>query len=234
MKQKGFTYIPFVRPPLKETETQRKMEEGDLDAMREFRAKYGYQVFAAHVYPDDLASGAFVEEAIPADPNDRYRGSLNETQFNAYKEADQACFGKAVKEVLHKTSSAEMNYLMQRLDMIKRLKERELDGDPKIAELAVPFGDCLKSKGYPVPSLKPTAMARRGMEAFRAKEAKFGPGENGSIPDLAADQARPYLAREIKDALDDLECGKDFYAAYTPKEREIKLRVTREFGEVNG
>jgi hypothetical protein len=34
--------------------------------------------------------------------------------------------------------------------------------------------------------------------------------------------------------LDDLECGKDFYAVYTPKKQEIDLRVRREFGGTIG
>ena len=72
----------------------------------------------------------------------------------------------------------------------------------------------------------------RGREAFLAEGEKLGPGEYGSQPDLTPYQARPYLAREIKAALDNLECGKDFYALYTPKKRELDLRVRREFGEV--
>jgi len=50
------------------------------------------------------------------------------------------------------------------------------------------------------------------------------------VPSMTADEARPYLAREIKEALDDLECGKDFYPVYAPRSRDIDHRVYAEFG----
>ncbi|WP_433247646.1 hypothetical protein ACQPYK_47400 [Streptosporangium sp. CA-135522] len=240
MKQKGFTYIPFVPQPQKRTETERKSDEGDYAAMRKLRAKYGFQVFAAHVYPDDPASGALVVEALVPDPNSRVLGALNSTQFGAYKKAEEGCFGKALKEVLHKEVpvggkfGGAMGYFQQRQAKAKQLKERELDGDPRLVEPAASFGDCLKAKGYPVTSLKPTTLAERGWQAFWAEEKKFPRGKDGNPPDLTPAQARPYLVREVKAALDDLECGKDFYAVYMPKKREIDLRVNREFGEAVG
>ncbi|MDP9848409.1 hypothetical protein [Streptosporangium lutulentum] len=232
MKQKGFTYVPFVAPPQKQSELERKAVEGDYKAMKEFRTKYGFQIFAAHVYPDDPASGALVPEAFATNPNDRILGSLNKTQFTAYQDAENSCFDKGTQEVLHKKASSRYDLATQLSEMTDQLTSREIAGDPKLVELAAPFGDCLKAKGYPVPFLTPTALVIRGQEAFRAEEHKFGRGENGSRPDLTPDQARPYLAREIKAALDDLECGKDFYAAYTPKKRELDLQVRREFGGV--
>ncbi|MER5424434.1 hypothetical protein [Streptosporangium roseum] len=231
MKQKGFSYIPFVAPPQKQTELERKVAEGDYEATRELRAKYGFQVFAAHVYPDDTASGALVLEAFVTDPNEGIRRALNRTQAEVHREAEDVCFIKAVKEVLHKDTPSRLDYLKQRVTKTRQIRERELDGDPGLVELAMSFGDCLKAKGYPVPSLKPTALAVRGMDAFREEEGKLGPDDSGSVPDLTPAQARPYLTREIKAALDDLECGKDFYASYWPKDREIGLRVEREFGQ---
>ncbi|MFF5213222.1 hypothetical protein [Streptosporangium sp. NPDC000396] len=235
MKQKGFTYTPFVQPPEKESETERRAEQGDYAAMKEFRAKYGFRVFAAHVYPNDPASGAFVREAIAPDPNDRYRTALNDTQLEAYQEAEDACFAKGMQKVLHKKVSSLFELVTQLHERSEQIEERELDGDPRLVELAVSFGDCLKAKGYPVTSLKPTAMEDRGQEAFRderkAMKEKFGPSENSNLPNLKPDQARPYLVKEIKAALDDLECGKDFYAVYAPKKQEIRLRVRAEFGE---
>jgi hypothetical protein len=43
---------------------------------------------------------------------------------------------------------------------------------------------------------------------------------------------RPHAVVVLAVADDDLECGKDFYAAYTPKKQELDLRVRREFGGV--
>ncbi|MEU6737671.1 hypothetical protein [Streptosporangium sandarakinum] len=37
------------------------------------------------------------------------------------------------------------------------------------------------------------------------------------------------MGGEIKDALKDLECGKSFYAAYSPKAQAARERVYREF-----
>ncbi|MFI7703034.1 hypothetical protein [Nonomuraea sp. NPDC049480] len=51
-----------------------------------------------------------------------------------------------------------------------------------------------------------------------------------AAPHLPPATARQHANREIKAALDDLECGKDFYAAYEPKNREISERVSQMFG----
>lgn len=51
MKKKGFKYIPFVMAGPAETETQKRMAAGDYAATKEFRTKYGYQVFAQYIYP---------------------------------------------------------------------------------------------------------------------------------------------------------------------------------------
>ncbi|WP_433519512.1 hypothetical protein ACQP2T_30585 [Nonomuraea sp. CA-143628] len=49
-------------------------------------------------------------------------------------------------------------------------------------------------------------------------------------PNLKPARARPYLDKEIKAALKDLRCGKDFYPAYSPKAIEITSRVYQGFG----
>ena len=49
-------------------------------------------------------------------------------------------------------------------------------------------------------------------------------------PTLTPEEARPYLNKEIKAALDDLECGKDFYPAYLPKEKAVDQQIYEEFG----
>ncbi|MEV0348899.1 hypothetical protein AB0H88_24245 [Nonomuraea sp. NPDC050680] len=83
-------------------------------------------------------------------------------------------------------------------------------------------------------------MSRRSGQEFEAQKKRIA--LNDDIPDkglpdgqyyeprIPVNTARQYLNREIKAALDDLECGKDFYAAYLPRNAEIVRRVEREFG----
>jgi hypothetical protein len=105
------------------------------------------------------------------------------------------------------------------------------------------MGNCLKDRGHPIGSTKPSALADRGRLKFEAEKKPLGelipesmlkkmevPKGTRWEPNLTADQARPYLAREIEDALDDLECGKDFYLAFTPRRVEIQQRAYQEFG----
>ena len=125
-------------PPQKQSELERRTDEGDHAATKEFRAKYGFQVFAAHVYPDDPASGALVLAAFATNPNDRILGALNKTQLTAYKDAEDACFGKGTQEVLHKKVSTPVDLFIQRSKMSDQLESREIDGDPKLVELRRP------------------------------------------------------------------------------------------------
>ncbi|MEV4065330.1 hypothetical protein [Nonomuraea dietziae] len=222
MKQRGFKYTPFVMSGPKETEAQKKMAAGDYAAAKEVRTKYGYRVFAQFVYPDDSASGALVEDEHEQDPNPGAR--LNETQFNAYKKAEDACMAKAFKVVLNKDVKNRMDVFKMHADLSKQLTARRLDGDAELVRLAATFGDCLKGKGYAITSLKPSDLAGRGEKAMWAQVGKMGK-EPGAWPDLTAAQARPYLAKEIKDALDDLECGKEFYARYSPMKTAVDQEV---------
>ncbi|MFF5213221.1 hypothetical protein [Streptosporangium sp. NPDC000396] len=233
MKQKGFTYVPFVMPRQKQSETERRAEQGDYAAMKELRAKYGFKVFARFIYPGDPQAGDITREMFPVDPNERIQDALNLTQINAYDNAQKDCTVKAAQEVVHKKVTSQLDLDNQRFKKLDQVMGRELDGDPRLVELAAPFGDCLKAKGYPVTSLKPTVMAvsKQRAEAIFLEAKKLGRGKrHEDLSHLAPEQLRPYLVKEIKTALDDLECGKDFYAVYLPKKQEIEQRVQREFG----
>ncbi|MGP3958214.1 hypothetical protein ACTWPT_19580 [Nonomuraea sp. 3N208] len=104
------------------------------------------------------------------------------------------------------------------------------------------MGDCLKGKGYRVDSLRPSDMHIRGWEEFEAQKRQIAlnddlpegrdmKGDRGYYePRLPVAAAKQYLAKEVKAALDDLECGKDFYATYLPKFRQVENRVSVEFG----
>ncbi|MEU4572498.1 hypothetical protein [Nonomuraea sp. NPDC023979] len=238
MKQKGFEYVPYVPPAATVTDEERRRDSGDYEATKAHRAKYGFGVWSSIVYPN--GPGTMPRDAGPSNPNDKIVSSLSETQTGAYYAALDPCYSKAAKQALGKDVKSKMDLFKQGAQTVKRNVAREIDGDPGLVDLAAAMGDCLKGKGYAVASAKPSALARRGPDRFQDEMTEIGreqqPGMAGSknenaiiIPEMTADQARPHLDKEIKAALDDLECGKDFYAAYQPRKTEIDRRMLEEF-----
>ncbi|GAA0949367.1 hypothetical protein GCM10009560_67600 [Nonomuraea longicatena] len=226
MKQQGFKYVsePFT---LKESDAETKVRNGDYEAMKEERSKQGFGVFIV------LAGGTRESEAPPDGPNDKYMSNLNDAQYKAYVKADNACYAKGVKQILGKTIKTRGDLLKQAKEYKKQLATRELDGDPELVTLADAMADCLKGKGHRVGATNPGAVARNGFVNFSAihlKVVKDGAGADSGAPAMTPAQAKPYLEREIKAALEDLECGKDFYAAYAPKDDAINRRFLAEFG----
>ncbi|MEW9549864.1 hypothetical protein [Nonomuraea sp. NPDC050783] len=237
MKQKGFTYVPYVKPEKQESDQERELASGDYAAMRAHREKYGFGIFSLHIYPKELGDPA-------QDPNVKIAGALSPSQGEAYQQAKDACTGVAGKQVLGLTLKSGIDYYSQLAQAHKRAKAAELDGDPELVSLAGSMATCLKGKGYTVSDTRPTAMAGRGETAFMEQQSTLGREQQGDLPDrpkmtkdtkqfqmptLTPEQARPYLAKEIKAALDDLECGKDFYAAYTPRETALQRQVNDRF-----
>ncbi|GAA3140085.1 hypothetical protein GCM10010466_33960 [Planomonospora alba] len=243
MKQKGFTYVPHIRPAGPENEEERRRDSGDYRAMREYRAKYGFGVFSTHVYPDETgAPGAGPGDT--ADPNAKTQASLSPAQLTAYRKAKDACVAEAGKQVLGLTLKSNLDYLGQLAKAHKRARADRLDGDPELVELAGSMATCLKGKGYRVTDTRPTAIVRRGEIAFMVQQSRLGREQNPDQaggpklteetvesvrPTLTPEEARPYLDKEIKAALDDLECGKDFYAAFAPKKTELQHRINDQY-----
>ncbi|RBQ22000.1 hypothetical protein DP939_04865 [Spongiactinospora rosea] len=248
MKGRGFQCVPFVAPPPQPTsETAGKALTGDYPAMLAHRQKQGYGVFAIYVYPQELGNPMVEpdETAKPkaVNPNNKIIASLSKSQYAAYRTAEDRCYADAVKQVTGKRIKGRFDRFEQAGETVRRTAEQELDGDAELVELAAATASCLKAKGYSVPSTKPTAVASRGRERFEAVKRPMGEKIPDDVakglgtkkgeryePNLTAEQARPYLDREVKDALDDLACGKDFYAAFLPAEREIEQRVHQDFG----
>ncbi|MEU1390269.1 MULTISPECIES: hypothetical protein [unclassified Nonomuraea] len=240
MKQKGFTYVPYVQPEDKSEEV-RKRDSGDYQAMRKYRARYGFGVFAAMVYPKEL-EGAGSDLPV-ADPNIKIQGQLSAAQLGAYGKGKDACLVTVGKEVLGLTVKSYADYYKQLAKAHRTAKESALNGDPELVELATSMAACLKGKGYAVSDTKPRAMSNSGEDVFTSEMDKIGrkqkPGLSVSsakdtsgeiwVPTLTPAQAKPYLNREIKAALDDLECGKDFYAAYAPKDMAIQRKINDQF-----
>lgn len=231
MKEKGFDYRAAVFMKREATEADRKGHSGDYAAMKEFRQKYGYGVFAMFVYPD--AMGLNMSRAVK-DPNADGPKKLEPGQEKAYRAAEDVCSAKAIKQVLNKDVSSMHDFFEQMNSTMERTRTRELNGDPKLVSLAATFGQCMKGKGYKIDALNPMAMGQRGRKLFESQLNKGNEEENGRMimsgPQMTAEQAKPYLQREIKDAVDDLECGKEFYAVFMPKDQEISERVAKEIG----
>lgn len=236
MKQRGFRYVAWV-PPQKHFADLDKAATGDYEAMRKQRAKTGFNVFAL------LADRSLMEDRVlwkgSDNPNSGIKDQLSKSQRTAYDKAEVTCKSSAVKQVTGKVVKDDADRAEQETKMIKQATERELNGDPKLVELAAAMGDCIKGKGYQVDSLRPTDIDSRGADAFEAikqsiakKQGLADPDRPGSYyePKLSQADARRYLDQEIKAALDDLECGRDFYAAYSPRAVQIVSKVELEFG----
>ncbi|GAA4223193.1 hypothetical protein GCM10023075_15830 [Streptosporangium album] len=237
MKGKGFKYEPYVPPPAKVSEESRREWTGDYATMREQRERRGFRIYFPFVHPEDPEDGI---GTVDPNPNDALAGSLSRTQYRAWDAADGACYAEAFTELTGKTVTSKDDVFTQAENMYLRTTSRELDGDPRMIELATAFGTCLKGKGYPVPSLKPTALnfsSRERLEKQRgdviAGRVKQDPEDTG-FRRLTPQEAKPYLVKEIKVSLDDLECGKDFYAAFLPRYEALRQKAYREFGEDDG
>ncbi|MFF5206669.1 hypothetical protein [Streptosporangium sp. NPDC000396] len=237
MKGKGFKYIPNVSPD--KIRKGRLMElSGDYEAMHEYREKHGFGVYFAWAYPDDPDEG--IPKTLP-DPNMKLAESFSEAQYEAWDAADNACLATVFKKLTGKTIASRDDLYEQAENLYIKARERELDGDARLVELARGFGDCLKSKGYPVNSLKPTALQTNVRDRFEKErtEAQKKRMESGAMEKpgglrMPPNEARPRLAKEIKAALDDLECGKDFYAEFLPRDMKLRDKAWNEFGQKDG
>ncbi|MEV0230598.1 hypothetical protein [Nonomuraea sp. NPDC050786] len=246
MKQKGFKYVAWVKPEIPTGEEDRLRDAGDYQAMRKYREKYGFGIFAEYVYPQEMDTPQAQAERGAADPNAKIQEALSDTQLGAYYKAKDACMATAGKQVLGVTLKSNIDYYNQIAMARKRATSSTLDTDPKLMELSTAMATCLKGKGYTVGDTTPTAMAKRGETAFSEQQDKLGREQDDTVPDvpspgkkgqrqeihmprLTAEQAKPYLAKEIKAALDDLECGKDFYPAYTPRKSAIDAQIRAQF-----
>lgn len=218
MKQQGFKYVAYVQHlSYANTEEDRRRRAGDYSAMLKYRQKNGFGIFSRLVYPEAIAPPE-------PNPNDAIVSRLSPDQADAYVDARTSCFSKAAKQVLGRNLKSENDYFEQADRRSQQLMTGRLDSDPELVELASGMADCLKAKGYAVDRTTPSAMQHRGVLLFMKEKNRLRPASPA--------KAKPHLAREIKAALDDLECGKTYYPAFNPKERAISAKVDEEFGMV--
>ncbi|MEU6999573.1 hypothetical protein [Nonomuraea sp. NPDC046570] len=239
MKQAGFKYVPNVGRDEQPSSTEAGLAAGDYATMKADRAKYGFRVFSGLAYPDDPGSGALVAD-FGADPNWKITQALSDKQTKAYEKATDRCHAKAARKVLGKDVKDWRDQANQAAELVDKLTARELDGDAKVIALAQTMAGCLNAKGYRIPAARPSAVAGAMAATFTAEReallAKQYGAETASskgvtlVPDLPAEEAQVVLRREIKAALDDLECGKEFYPVFAPRKQDIERRVSEEFG----
>ncbi|MEU1389179.1 MULTISPECIES: hypothetical protein [unclassified Nonomuraea] len=246
MKQKGFRYIAYVPAEDPMTDDERKRRAGDYEALKAQRAKYGFGVFSVYVYLKGPDAPDFMPDFSGADPNGDILSKLSPAQYRSYWKAAGACVVVAAKRALGKEVKSDRDLFEQADAAAERAAKREIDGDAELAELASSMATCLTGKGYKVSGTRPDQLATRGWNAFSDQEDEIGRKqrehappvkhrEKGELPrtfgaTFMPEEARPYLDKEIKAALDDLECGKDFYRVYTPKLEAIHQKVAEEFG----
>ncbi|MEU4540120.1 hypothetical protein AB0G15_35300 [Streptosporangium sp. NPDC023825] len=231
MKREGFRYtadVPVPRVPVPEKIQE---ETGEYQKIKLYRHKYGFGVFARYLYPRLYDEHGFDT------PNGPIFRSLSRTQRAAWHAADAACYGTAFSTLTGRKVTSPSDAFTQISKRSEQLKNDALDGDARLVELARSFGECLSTRGHEIPSFTPTQISQNGRLRFEAEAAKLGaaqnpdaPGTGSFVPQLTPDQAKPYLEREISAAIEDLECGRDFYARYNPRLREIREQVDREFG----
>ncbi|MEU7896204.1 hypothetical protein AB0B45_25530 [Nonomuraea sp. NPDC049152] len=225
MKAAGLEYLPADIDKDTRSDADRKALNGDYAAMRAKRAKEGFGVWSWHVYPKSHEGKDH--------PNDKIILALPESKHKAYQAAQDKCFVESVKTVLGKDVSSTDDYYTQLDGAYDKLAETELNGAPNLIKLGGSFATCLK-----VTSAKPTDLAERGRKAFLDERTEVAreqgvraPAQAKIVfPRMTPAQARPYLKKEVKAALEDLECGKDFYAAYAPQAWKLQQKVYAEYG----
>ncbi|MEU4540121.1 hypothetical protein AB0G15_35305 [Streptosporangium sp. NPDC023825] len=239
MERKGFKYVQNIPEPRKTSADEELRSAGDYQAMLKYREKYGFGRFASYVHPDDPEVRAGSTGELVSSPRVqadlRLQRSMSETQRAQWVAANDTCYSDAIKELTGRTVTGEQDLWRQMGEISRRLRSAEIDGDPELVRLARDYGDCLRGRGVRVTSLKPTEIemsAQSHFEAGLGAVAQRKDGVKGGVytPAFSAQEAAPYLAREVKAAIEDLECGKDFYAAHRPKDNEVSEKVRRELG----
>ncbi|MGN9837536.1 hypothetical protein ACTMTI_05370 [Nonomuraea sp. H19] len=233
MQEQGFTYL--AEPVIKRTwqPGERERLTGDYEALRAYRAKYGFGVWSKVVYPRDTV----VNPVSGENPNNENLMAMSAEELKKWRAADDGCFAKAAKQHLGKTVTSYWDDYLTKLNAALDKSLVPLDKDKQLAQLGERFAKCLG-----VSPTKPSALAELGQSQYTkqatevAKKQHKGPlpkVPKGHIlimkPLLKPEEARPYLDKEIKAALKDLECGKSFYAVYSPKAWAAKERVYQEF-----
>lgn len=235
MRQAGFPYVAYVPDPGPQN---RDDFDRDYEASRKNREKYGFGAFAAAVYPDDLqAPGA--KSLENNDPNSKTYQALAPDQKRAW---DTAMMGTAdtaqMKQAYNEGKGCEGGARVKVYGDEKKIKadseaqaeqarrnRQNLNGDPELVRLAQGYASCLRTKGFPVNTTAVTEIRSALRFEWFGKYGQLEDRANGGAPPTSSSQrssidpaqARTMLTQEIQAALADLDCGREFRAAYYPK-----------------
>ncbi|WP_438306725.1 hypothetical protein ACSHXN_44945 (plasmid) [Streptomyces sp. HUAS TT11] len=225
MRAKGFTYTPHVAAF---ADASNSSNGKDYQLAKKYREKYGFGLFAGAVYPNDpsLPGSKAFRAQQDASPDKAYLDALSPAQRKAYDKAmgtvKQLANGRKVelpgcqKEGTEKAngpakSQAELDRESAANKEQDRLATQALNGDPQLISLAQRFASCLRDQGIAVTTTQPTAIG--DMVQFATAQQVPATG----VQNMEKDDATAKLTQEIDVALKDLECGKQFRAAYFPK-----------------
>jgi hypothetical protein len=228
MRKQGFAYTP--EPPM-DVASSWAHDGADFELTKKFRRKYGFGYSAAVVYPDDpQVPGS--EAATKPSANAEYVATLTPAQKTAYDKALggppdpkvgekdwSGCMGTADKKAYGSASAQERSATAASRN---QANAQALNGDQKLVGLAQSYASCLKRDGIPVTTTQPTSIGEmvKLQAAMSAPVGVRGSGvaaEGTSEKPMSKEEALPLLTKEIDLAMKDLECGKDFRAAYFPK-----------------
>ncbi|NUW44444.1 hypothetical protein [Nonomuraea rhodomycinica] len=232
MKEQGLTYLAQPVTKRKRQPGERERITGDYAALRAYRAKYGFGVWSPLVFPRDPV----VNPVSGENPNNDTMMAMSAEELKKWRAADDRCFAKAAEQHLGKTVTSYDGYLT-RLDAALDASLVPLDEDGQLTRLGRQFAKCLG-----VGQAKPSVLAVLGRSQYTKQAGEVArknwKGELPKAPEgrtiilkpqLKPAEAKPYLDKEIRSALKDLECGKSFYAAYSPRAWAAKERVYQEF-----
>ncbi|MFF3561353.1 hypothetical protein ACFYXS_15055 [Streptomyces sp. NPDC002574] len=230
MKSQGFTYTPVAPEDLAASWAT---DGADYELTEKHRQKYGFGFYAKVVYADDpQVPGSEAAEKNSTDTvHSDYRDTLTPEQRTAYDKALggppdpktgekdwSGCQGSAEKQVYGSTTP------QQRGDETAaqyQANAQALNGDPKLIALAQSYASCLRKDGIPVTTTRPTEIGE--MVKLQANSS-VPPSVMGAVNSdgspmepMSKSEALPLLTKEIDLAMQDLECGKEFRAAYFPK-----------------
>lgn len=232
MKKLGFTYTPHMANP-QAADSPDSLDGQDYALAKERRQKYGFGTYAAAAYPDDPnAPGANTKGKVNGKvitPDDGDEKGFTAAQQKSYDEAldgirptsgtktEREQLGGCTAEGRTKAYGPELSIEEQMKEQAEREDKNranglELNGDPQLVQLAQEYANCLKAQGIPVSTTQPTGMSNM---------VRIGLSEEmpERRPELTQTEALPLLTEDIAIAMKDLECGKDFRAAYFPKEK---------------
>ncbi|MCF2529513.1 hypothetical protein [Yinghuangia soli] len=231
MRKAGFTYTPYVSAP----GPQDQDAERNPEAARKYREKYGFGAFAAAVYPGDPQVGG--ASTADQDPNSAAFAALPKDRQSAWNvalfgNAERSkmpggklggCSGEAQVKVYG--DEAERKARGDAAAEQSRISRQNLNGDAQLVGLAQQYATCLRGKGYPVDTTAVTEIRNALRFVWFAKAGELTPEPAPDKPGMKPQDApvmdpavaRTHLPQEIRAALADLDCGKDFRAAYFPK-----------------